>query len=535
MFKKKSEQDAAASPEDAAVVDKKKVRGFIMLGLALGMLLAGLDGTIVSTSLPKIVGELGGMSLYSWLFTAYMLAETCTIPIAGKMSDRYGRKPVFLVGMGLFMGGSILAGLSQNMEQLILFRAIQGLGGGALMSVAMSTVADLYAPTERGKIQGILGAIFAITSIIGPFIGGFIVDHMDWRWVFYVNIPVGILAIIITSFKFPSIEFDRSKPLDYTGIAVLTTGLLTGLLVLSWGGNEYAWGSAEIISLAIISVVSLVGFVFVERRARDPVLSLHLFKEPIFTLGCISLMIMAIGLFGVISYLPLFLQIVIGMSATYSGEVLIPFMIGAMVGSIASGFLLKRTGYKVWVVTGPLIAAGGLLLMSTMHVGTSVWDAVLYLFITGLGLGFVMSNYIVAAQNVVSKSEIGVVTSAMSLFRGVGGTIGVTVLGAFMNREFAAQLANNLPAGAASVLPTTDANTLGNMMMTAQAAMLPADVVEAIKVSLSNSITYLFLIAAVFVAIAWIFSIFIRSVPLKSVEEYHEEGEKQTGEQVSKD
>jgi len=534
LFKKKISVDAASSPEQKATAEKNKARSFIMLGLALGMLLAGLDGTIVSTSLPKIVGELGGMSLFSWLFTAYMLAETCTIPIAGKMSDRYGRKPVFLVGMGLFMGGSILAGMSQNMEQLIIFRAIQGLGGGCLMPVAMSTVADLYAPTERGKIQGLLGAIFAITSIVGPFIGGFIVDNMSWRWVFYVNIPVGILAIIITSFKFPSIVTDRSKPLDFTGIAVLTAGLLTGLLVLSWGGNQYAWDSAEIISLAVISVVSLVGFVMVERRAKDPVLSLHLFKEPIFTLGCVSLMIMAIGLFGVISYLPLFLQVVIGMSATYSGEVLIPFMVGAMVGSIMSGFLLKRTGYKIWLVTGPLIAAGGLLLMSTMHVGTSVWDALLYLFITGLGLGFVMSNYIVAAQNVVSKSEIGVVTSAMSLFRGVGGTIGVTVLGAFMNREFSQQLANNLPAGAASVLPTTDANTLGNMMMTSAAASIPTEIAEAIKVSLSNSITQLFLIAAIFVVIAWVCSIFIKNVPLKSVEEYHETEEK-TGEQVTEE
>jgi EmrB/QacA subfamily drug resistance transporter len=523
LFKRKKVVDPP-TPVNKGVKEKNRVRGFIMLGLALGMLLAGLDGTIVSTSLPKIVGELGGMSLYAWLFTAYMLAETCVIPIAGKMSDRYGRKPVFLVGMGLFMGGSILAGMSQNMEQLIMFRAIQGLGGGALMPVAMSTVADLYAPTERGKIQGILGAIFAITSIVGPFIGGFIVDNLDWRWVFYVNIPVGILAIIITSFKFPSIEADKSKPIDFTGMVTLTAGLLSGLLVLSWGGNDFAWDSAEIIALAAVSVATLIGFVLVERRAKDPILSLHLFKEPIFSLGCVALMVMSLGMFGVISYLPLFLQVVIGMSATYSGEVLIPFMIGAMMGSITSGFLLKRTGYKVWLVSGPLIAAGGLFLMSTMHVGTSMWDAMVFLFITGLGLGFVMSNYIVAAQNVVSKAEIGVVTSAMSLFRGVGGTIGVCVLGAFMNREFSKQLAVNLPAGAASILPTTNASSLGNMLMTSQASLLPADIVEAIKVSLSNSITYMFLIATIFVIGAWIASLFIRSVPLKSVEEYHEEG-----------
>ncbi|MFA5312817.1 MAG: MFS transporter, partial [Methanomassiliicoccales archaeon] len=293
LFKLKVKKEGSGGPAPAAADPKiKKTRGFIMLGLALGMLLAGLDGTIVGTSLPHIVAELGGMDLYAWLFTAYLLAETVMIPIGGKLSDRYGRKPIFLAGMLLFLAGSILAGMSQSMEELIIFRAVQGLGGGVMMPVTMATVADLYAPTERGKIQGMLGAIFAVTSIIGPLIGGFIVDNMDWRWVFYVNVPVGIAAIAITSFKFPKILVDRSKRIDIAGMALLTISLLSFLLVLTWGGSTYDWDSIEIIGLSFISAVTLVAFIWVEKRAEDPVLPLHLFKEPIFSLGCISLMLM---------------------------------------------------------------------------------------------------------------------------------------------------------------------------------------------------------------------------------------------------
>jgi EmrB/QacA subfamily drug resistance transporter len=504
---------------------KNRTRNFIMLGLALGMLIASLDQTVVGTSLPKIVGDLGGMSLFSWLFTAYMLAETVTIPIAGKMSDRYGRKPVFLVGMGLFLGGSILAGMSQSMEELIMFRFIQGLGGGCLMPVAMSTVADLYAPTERGKIQGLLGAIFAISSIIGPFMGGWIVDNADWRWVFYVNLPVGVLAILVTSFKFPKLVNENKKPIDYAGMATLTTSLSAFLLLLTWGGSTYAWDSVEIIGLGVLSVLSVIAFYFMERKAADPILPLHLFKEPIFTLGSAALLLMAFGLFGIIAFLPLFLQAVIGMSATYSGEVLIPLMMGAMAGSISSGVLLKRTGYKVWLLAGPLIGALGLFLLSTLHEGSSVWDAVVYLVITGVGLGFVMANYIVAAQNVCRKDEIGIVTSGMSLFRGLGGTIGVTVLGVIVNHTMVQQLNQNLPNGAMAALPTTDVTSLGGYLLTPAVNSMPSAIVEAIRLSLSNSITYMFLIGTVFVLACWVISIFIRSVPLQTAEQYHAGGE----------
>jgi EmrB/QacA subfamily drug resistance transporter len=512
---------ATCEPEKA-VTEKNRTRTFIMIGLALGMLLASLDQTVVGTSLPKIGAELGGMNLFAWLFTAYMLAETITIPIAGKMSDRVGRKPIFLFGMGLFLGGSVLAGMATSMEMLIFCRFLQGLGGGAMMPVAMATVADLYAPTERGKIQGMMGAIFGIASVIGPFLGGYIVDNLDWRWVFYVNVPIGILAIAVTSMKFPNQVRTEAKRIDYLGMVTIVSALAPFLLILTWGGTTYAWTSIEIMGLALISIVSLIAFLVIEPKAEDPIIPFGLFKEPIFTLGTAGLFVMALGLFGVISFLPLFLQAVIGMSATNSGATLIPLMLGMMATMLTSGFLLKKTGYKPWLLAGPPVAAFGLIMLSTLHVGSSQTDAIIYLIITGAGLGMVMSNYIVAAQNVSCKKDMGVMTSTMSLFRGIGGTVGVTIFGSILNREMASQLGQNLTPGAIASLPFSDASELGSLLLSPFAASYPPAIIEAIRTSLGNSIDYIFFVAALIVLGAVVFSVFIRKVPLKSAEEYHE-------------
>lgn len=526
LFGKPKKEKKAIKPLTQEERSKHRVRKFIMLGLGLGMLVASLDQTVVGTSLPQIVGDLGGWNLFAWLFTAYMLAEVLAIPVAGKMSDRYGRKPVFLVGMGLFLAGSILAGMSNSMEMLIACRFIQGLGGGAIMPVAMATVADLYAPTERGKIQGVLGGIFAVSSVIGPFLGGFIVDNLDWRWVFYVNLPVGILALAVTSMKFPNQVSDTSKRIDYIGMVTLASCLTPALLVMTWGGSTYAWDSIEVIGMIALSVISLIAFVLIERKAEDPILPLHLFREPIFTLGSMGQLIISMGLFGVIAFLPMFLQAVIGMSATDSGETLIPLMIGVMITVLASGFLLKRTGYKVWLLIGPPLSAFGLLMLSTLHAGSSVSDAVVYLIITGMGLGATMSNYMVAAQNVMSKKEMGVVTSSMTLFRSIGGTVGVTVLGAIVNNRMAEEFSRNLPADTSPAINALDVNTLGQLLLNsklAEAYQASNAVLDAIRLSLSNSITFMFVIGAVIVMFALVMSAFIRSVPLKSEAEYHEE------------
>jgi len=508
------------APSDGEHV-KTRARTLIMIGLSLGMLVASLDQTVVGTSLPKIVGELGGMSLFSWLFTAYMLAETITIPIAGKMSDRLGRRPVFLAGMVLFLGGSILAGISTTMEMLVAFRFIQGLGGGVLIPVTMASVADLYAPMERGKIQGIVGALFALGSVIGPFLGGFIVDNMDWRWVFFVNIPVGIVAISVTMVEFPRVAKETLKQVDYLGVIALIGTLTPALLVMTWGGSTYAWMSREIISLTALSFISFVAVIFIERKAEDPVLPLHLFREPIFTLGSLGLLMIAMGLFGVVAYVPLFLQAVIGMNATNSGITLIPLMAGLMLALMVSGFLVKRTGYKIWLLIGPPLTAFGLIMLSTLHSGSSQEEAILYLIIAGAGMGAVFSNYILAAQNVTSKDEMGVVTSSMSLFRSIGGTMGVTVLGAILKGRMVLELGRNLPLGSETYLPGGDAMSLGGLLITPSAASrLPEAVLDAIGLSLSNSITYLFMIGAVISIFALGASILIRDTSLNVTDEY---------------
>ncbi len=502
--------------------EKDVSRWFIMLGLALGMLLASLDQTVVGTSLPRIVAVLGGMDLFSWLFTAYMLAQTITIPIAGKMSDRMGRKPIFLSGMIIFMAGSLMAGFSTSMEMLIVCRFIQGLGGGALIPVAMATVADLYAPQDRGKIQGMLGAVFALSTVIGPFIGGFIVDNWDWDWVFWVNLPVGIFAMIVASFKFPSLERVETSPVDYLGIVTLVGAVAPALLTLTWGGTTYAWTSPEILGMIALSAVMLVAFVAVERRAADPLLPFRLFREPILTLGSAGLFIMSLGMFGVVGFLPLFLQAVMGMSATNSGMLTIPLMIGSMITSISSGFLLKRTGYKPWLLAGPPIMAVGMYLLSTLHAGSDPIEAIVYQLIVGLGIGAVMSNYIVAAQNVMARNEMGVATSSMSLFRSIGGTVGITMFGGLLNGRMVAEIGRNLPEGAMELLPTTDATSLGNVLLDPEiSAIIPVAIQEAIRLSLSNSITFLFVVGSVIVLLSLITSILIRKVPLKSADEYY--------------
>ncbi len=533
MFGKRGKKEARTGRPVLSEEERKKnrTRSFIMLGLALGMLLASLDSTVVSTSLPKIVAELGGMSLYSWLFTAYMLACTVTIPIAGKLSDRYGRKPVFLAGMLLFLGGSLLAGMSTSMDMLIACRFIQGLGGGAMTPISMAVVADLYAPTERGKIQGILGSVFALATIIGPLLGGYIVDNMDWRWVFYVNLPVGIMAIIVTSMKFPRVQSDRSTPIDYIGMVALTSALSAALLVITWGGNEYAWNSIEIIGLATLSVVSMAAFIWQERRVADPIVPLRLFRESIFTLGSVGLFIMALGMFGVISFLPLFLQAVVGMSASNSGELIIPLMAGVMITSLLSGFLLRRTGYKIWLLIGPPLAALGLFMLSTLHADSSPSDAILYLMITGAGLGAVMSNYIVAAQNVMPKKDMGVSTASMSLFRSIGGTVGVAAMGGLINGRMIEELSKNLSPQMSAALPTMDANSLGQLLLMSGSSV-PAPVLEAIRLSLSNSITAAFLVGSIIVVLSLVVSVFVRNVPLKTTKEYHAAEEATIGSDV---
>ncbi|MFA6803438.1 MAG: MDR family MFS transporter [Candidatus Methanomethylophilaceae archaeon] len=487
----------------------KKVRTSIMIGLGLGMLLACLDQTIVSTSLPTIIADLGGMEHYTWVFTGYMLAETIMIPIAGKLSDLYGRKRIFLAGMLIFLTGSILSGLSETMNSLIAFRAMQGLGGGILIPVATATVADLYVPSERGKIQGLLGSLFAVASCIGPWLGGIIVDNVSWHWVFFVNVPIGILALAFTALKFPRVQCDERHSIDYYGMTVLSVFILILLLMFTWAGDRYEWMSMEIIGMALLSAVLLSLFIWVETKVRDPVLPLHMFRNNIIVCSCVGMFIVALGMFGVMAYLPTFMQTVIGMSATNSGETMVPLTIGIMITAIGSGFLSKRTGYKPWLLIGPPITVAGMLLLSTLGVGDSQYIASMYLVVLGTGLGCMMSMYMVAVQNIATKKEMGITTSAVNLFRSIGGTIGVAIFGTIVNSRMNTELFNSLPREIYeySGIPH-------NIGAIEWIRVLPNYASQIIS-SFGNSISYAFVLGAMITAIVLVPSIAIKRVPLK--------------------
>src|SRR5215467_10631803 len=343
----------------------------ILIGVILGMLLAALDQTIVGTALPHIVASMGGLDHYAWVVTAYLLASTVSIPIWGKLSDIYGRRTFFILGMVIFLVGSALAGTSQNMTQLIIYRGIQGLGAGAMMPIALSIIGDLFSPAERGKWQGLIVAVFGLASIVGPTLGGWITDNWGWRWVFYVNMPVGIVAILTAGFVMPKLLTRKEHIIDYLGVVTLVAGTVPLLLAFSWAGTQYPWGSWQIISLFAFALVMLTIFVFVETRAVEPIISPKLFKNSIFMVSTFAMFLVSAGMFGAILYLPLFVQGVLGNTATDSGLVLTPMMLGFMFSSIVGGQLLSRTGrYKILAMFGFAVAAVGMLLLSRMSVTT---------------------------------------------------------------------------------------------------------------------------------------------------------------------
>ncbi|WP_400204373.1 MDR family MFS transporter [Candidatus Methanomassiliicoccus intestinalis] len=505
-------------------VNPRTVRTSIMIGLILGMLLACIDGTVVGTSMPHITADFpNGNALYTWLITGYLLAETIVTPIAGKMSDLYGRKPIFLAGMILFLGGSIFAGFSQSMEWLIIARVVQGLGGGMLIPVAMATVADLYEPQERGKIQGILGAIFAIASAIGPFIGGVIVDHATWHWVFFVNVPVGILAIAFTAIKFPKVQADSNLKIDYPGIATLSAFLALLVMIVTFGGSTYAWASVEIIGMVLAAIIFLGLFIYLETRSEEPLVPLRLFRSRTFVAGCSGLLIMSLGLFGILTYVAMYLQVYVGFSATNSGATLIPLTIGMTITSIGSGFLLKKTGYMPWLIIGPPISAIGLYLISTLGMGSPQSEASLYLIIAGLGMGCVMSNFIVAAQNITARRDMGVMTSTMSLFRSIGGTVGAALIGSLINNRMITELQSHLPSdvfNAPFVPHDTGIMDEINNIVAAFPQYTGLDL--GIIMSYGESLSYAFVICSIIVLATLIASLLVKRIPLKTDEEYEQ-------------
>jgi EmrB/QacA subfamily drug resistance transporter len=478
-------------------------------GLLLVMLLAALDSTIVATALPTIVGELGGLAHLSWVVTAYLLAQTIVTPIYGKLGDLYGRKRVLQVAIVLFLIGSALCGLSRSMTHLIVFRAIQGLGGGGLMVTTQAIVGDIIPPRERGRYQGIFGAAFGVASVAGPLLGGYFTSNLTWRWIFYINLPLGILALAVLAVTLPRQSSFTRHAIDYLGAGLLAVTLAAVILVTDLGGTEYPWSSAFIISLIVIAVVGLIGFILVERRAAEPILPLRLFRIRVVWVTSAVGLITGFALLGSVTYLPLFLQIVKGLSPTASGLWMIPLMGGTLASSILAGQIVSRTGrYKIFPIVGTAMFTLALALISRMTSQTSTLKAAMLMLLLGLGLGFVMQVLIIAVQNAVDYHELGVATSNAILFRFVGGSLGTALLGAVLATQLNANLARLVP-GAAQGLATLSAispETLVNLDASLRAAYAEAFV---------TSLETVFMVAAAISLFGFLLSLVLPERPLR--------------------
>jgi EmrB/QacA subfamily drug resistance transporter len=500
---------AVAAAPDMKTTEPPNLR-LVFGGLLLVMLLAALDQTIVATALPTIVGDLGGLDHISWVVTAYLLAQTAVTPLYGKLGDMYGRKVVLQFGLVVFLIGSALCGLSQSLDELIAFRALQGLGGGGLMVSAQAAIGDVVPPRERGRYTGLFGAVFGLASVAGPLLGGFLTSDFSWRWIFYVNLPLGIVAFFVLAATLPTVTERVHHVVDYLGTVLLGSGLTAIVLAASLGGTSYGWGSPEIVGLAIAGVLLLIAFAFVERRAAEPVLPPRLLSNRVFVVTGAVGFVVGFALFGAVTYLPLFLQVVKGATPTGSGLQLLPLMGGLLITSIVSGQIITRTGhYKPFPIAGTAVMTLGLYLLSTMSPSSSRTSISLFMFVLGLGLGMVMQVLILAVQNAVDYSDLGVATSGATLFRSIGGSLGTAVLGAIFANRLTGELKSLLPAGAAG-----HANA-GGGVNPQQIAQLPPLLRAGYLHAFTNALSTVFLVASAFAVAAFVLSWFIRQLPLR--------------------
>jgi EmrB/QacA subfamily drug resistance transporter len=498
---------------DLQTVPKRQREVMVVLpGLLLAIMLAMLDNLIVGTAMPHIVGELGGLSHLSWVVTAYVLGTTVSTPIWGKLGDLYGRKGVFLTSIVIFLIGSVLAGASQTMGQLIGFRALQGLGAGGLLVGAMAIIGDLVPPRERGRYQGFFAAVMSLAMVAGPLAGGFITDHLSWRWAFYVNLPLGFvaLALLVTQLHLP--KYRTEHRIDWLGAGLLAVGITALVLITTWGGTEYPWGSWQILTLVLVAVLALAGFWVVERRVPEPVLSLDLFRNRNFAVVSAIGFLLGFAMFGAINFLPLYQQTVQGSSATNSGLLLLPMMVGMMVVSLVAGQAITRTGrYKIFPIIGGVVMTAGLLLLTRIDMATSKTQLALFMVVLGMGMGFLMQTTMLIAQNSVAQKDLGVASSAATFFRSIGGSFGVALFGAIFTRRLTEDVASRLGQAQAGQL-TSGGGRVDPVTLHTMPAAIRGPLLHGIATALSD----VFVWVVPFGAAVAMLALLIREIPLRS-------------------
>lgn len=499
--------------EEVSYLTHRQILG-VMLGVVSGMFLAALDQSIVGVALPRITSELGGLNHLAWVVTAYLLTSTASTPIWGKISDLYGRKKIFQLAIIIFLIGSIFSGAAQNMAMLIIFRAIQGIGGGGLMAIAFAIIGDVIPPRERGRYQGYFGAVFGVSSVAGPLLGGWLTDAISWRWIFYINIPIGIAALFITSAALQMPIARRQHKIDWTGATLVVAAVTSFLLYLNWAGEHYGWSDMRALALVVAAVVLAVAFVLVELRVDEPIIPMQLFRNSIFTIANIYGFVMGLAMFGGIIFLPIYFQGVMGMTATESGLAMVPMVAGILTMSITSGQLITRFGkYKIYPVVGAAVVAVALLLLSTMNMDTPYWRIAIYAFLFGSGLGFTMQTIMVAVQNAVLMRDMGVATSSVTFTRSLGGAVGTAAFGAILNTRLARYLAEAL--GATDVpLGSSNPEMAANDIEAMQALEEP--IRGIVLGAYTNALTDLYLLAVPIVLFAFVISLFLKEIPLRS-------------------